>query len=294
MSFVPQIETFNVARRKAFFASDDNKSRLRSPGHNMIIIERDGQNDIVANRSVSDSYEIHQPSEIMATFQDVAEKTGLEIKNVLTNPNNGGLMISARYGKFNIGNNDPYDIDLVFYTSHCGKYRTFLTLNTLRLACMNQLPALYREKDRFIFAEKHYKNALDITMIKESLEYIPESINMFDARVNQLIDTKVTYKDFVEFYIQHFKLNRDAKQFQNKIDSLAYIYNSAPGQKQITNDNAYKALNAITYIQTHDLSDIEQVKSLGKRNTKFKDIQTLKGNGDKSLKAMDALLALAA
>src|SRR5690606_6279052 len=68
---------------------------------------------------VSNSYEVHQPSEIYQTFLDVSAKTGLQVNRVLTNKHNGGFLLSAKYDSVKIAG-ESHDANLVFYTSHCG------------------------------------------------------------------------------------------------------------------------------------------------------------------------------
>ena len=199
---------------------------------------------------VSPSYEVHQPLDVYKTFLNVAESTGLEVKRVLNNPVNGGLLISAEYSQCKIIGED-HAVNLTFYTSHCGKYKTFLTLDLLRIACFNQTPVLYKNKDRHIFAEKHYRNALDISLIESTLEGIPASIEAYNTQCELLEDTVMSWEDFVEYYIEANKVNREAKQFQTKIDKLKAIYCNAPGQREL-GANQYKAYNAVTYMNTHE------------------------------------------
>ena len=231
---------------------------------------------------VSDKYEIHQPKEILATFTSVAERTGLEISTVKTNSFNGGMLISAKYSECFIAD-DKHDINLVFYTSHCGKYRTFLTLNALRIACFNQVPVLYKNQNRFIVAEKHYQNALDVNMIERVLENIPASVAAYKTRADRLKDVRLTEADFVEWYVKQMKWNEDSKQFDSKVAKLRAVYRGAEGQDVAGDNTAWKGFNAVTYINTH-----------GGKNTALREENALIKGGDLSLKLFDNLFSLAA
>ena len=227
---------------------------------------------------VSDRYEVHQPAEVLNQFNQVAEKTGLQVNRVLPNPKNGGLLISAKYGDAVNFNGDSHDINLVFYTSHCGKYKTFLTLDTLRMACFNQLPALYRNQQRFIFSEKHYKNALDIEVIGKTLEGIPTSLEAHAETLEILGQKSFDFDSFVDLYKQHYKLNSEQKQYQTKLDKIKSVYYNAPGQQHL-GENAYKALQAVTYMNTHE-----------GRNTSMKEENSLIKGGNDSLVFVEELL----
>ena len=228
---------------------------------------------------VSDRYEVHQPREILEQFNQVAEKTGLEVNRVITNPVNGGLLISAKYDNVSIVG-ESHDVNVTFYTSHCGKYKTFMSLDTLRLSCFNQVPVLFRNKERHIVSEKHYRNALNLDTIAAKLVHIPESVAAYNAKAETLLSKRLSMADFVEFFIEHQKLDRDAKRFQSKVDELKAMYYSAPGQRHL-GENAYKAYQAVTFDNTHN-----------GRNTAYKQEQILTKKSNDSLVVLEKLLAL--
>lgn len=247
--------------------------------------EIDGKKGLFVNEKniniVSNHYEIVQPRQVLQTFESVAESAGLQINRVLTNPNNGGLMISAFFDQVQIVGED-HNVNLVFYTSHCGKYKTFLTLDLLRIACFNQVPCLYKNKDRFIMAEKHYKNALNIDLMHTYLENIPASVQAYNTKAEILKDFKFSKADFVEWYKDQIKLHEDSKQYQSKLSNIVNTYERAEGQDIAGDNTGYKALQAITYMNTHQ----------GK-NTQFKEENKLIKGGNNSLDMMDRLIALA-
>jgi hypothetical protein len=230
---------------------------------------------------VSDKYEVHQPSEIYQTFANVAARTNLEINRVITNPTNGGLLLSAKFADTKIvGEN--HDVNVTFYTSHCGKYKTFLTLDLLRIACFNQVPCLYRNKQRFIFAEKHYQNALDINLMESKLEAIPESVEAYNEKARQLQDTKLSFNSFRDYYVDHYKLKESQKQFDSKVEKLREVYYNATGQRELANDSAYKAYQAITFFNTHEL-----------RDTAMREENILTKRASDSIVVLEELLAVA-
>lgn len=245
----------------------------------------DGKNGLFVNEQciniVSDHYEIVQPNDVYQRFAMLADQTNLKINKVLLNPQNGGLMISALFEHTRI-NGDSHDVNVVFYTSHCGKYKTFLTLDVLRIACFNQVPALYQNKDRFIFAEKHYKNALDLDLMTEALDNIPASVEAYNIRAQRLQDVKLSKADFIDWYANQLKLKKEQKQYDSKISNIKALYSSATGQTQLADGTGWKAFNAITYANTHN----------GKQ-TAYKAENALLKGGDNSLKLLDELLAIA-
>lgn len=227
---------------------------------------------------VSDKYEIHQPKAIAAKFVEVSKSHGLEIGPVLPNKSNGGLLMSAKFKNLSLGG-DSTDVNLTFYTSHDGKNKTFLSLDTLRIACYNQLPALYKNKSRFIFSEKHYQNALDIDLIGEVLENIPASMEAHNEKLLALKETKLSLDDFVTLWQTHYKVKTDAKQYDTKVAKMRAIYMNAPGQQQAPQNSAYRALQAMTYANTHEI-----------KNTALQLENSVIGGGNDSLKWMDTLL----
>jgi hypothetical protein len=201
---------------------------------------------------------------------------------VLTNPSNGGLLLSAKYADMKIAGDDS-KINLTFYTSHCGKYKSILTLDALRLACFNQVPVLYRNKGRWLVAEKHYKNALDIDSIGKLLSHIPESINAHNERMEKLKDVKLGLDDFIQMWENHYKLKKEQKQYDSKIAKLKSTYFAAPGQDICPAESAYKAFQCVTYNNTHE-----------GRNTAMRLENAFFKGGDDSLEWMEELLTLSA
>lgn len=231
---------------------------------------------------VSDKYEIHQPQEIVDTFYKVVESHGLEVNRVIPNATNGGLLLSAKYADKKIGGED-HTVNLTFFTAHDGKRKTFLSLDTLRIACFNQVPALYRNKSRWLFSEKHYANSLDMDLLGKLLTHVPESIEKHNEKIETLQNVKLSFSDFVGLWIDHYKQDKQAKQFNTKVEKLRSVYYNATGQRQVTNDTAYKAFNAMTFINTHD-----------GRNTALKDQNSFIDGGNDSLEWMHELIELSA
>jgi hypothetical protein len=227
---------------------------------------------------VSPKYEVHQPLDIYNRFQSTAEQAGLTVGRYVTNPINGSLLLSAKYDTVKVLNDDV-DFNLTFFTSHDGKYRTFLSLDSLRIICMNQLPALYGNKERFIFAEKHYQNALDIRLIEETLIGIPAAIEQFQTTAELLQQKKMNRDLFVEIVAEHYKWKKEQKQYDTKVREALTVYDNAKGQGHLDN-SAYKALQAVTYINTHNGNQ-----------TPLKAQNAFIKGGDDSLKFADFLMA---
>lgn len=227
---------------------------------------------------VSDRYEIHQPSEILSQFKNVAAETGLEVKRVLFNKSNGGLLISSKINDCKIvGEN--HDLSLTFYTSHCGKYKTFLSLSALRIACFNQVPMLVRKKSNHLFAEKHYKNALNVQSLGKLLEKIPSLVDQHNAKAETMQSKIVKFSDFVELCREKWKAEAETRAWEKKMEKLRSAYYNAPGQDIIQNDSAYKAYQAITFLNTHD-----------GRDTKYKEETVITKNAIECLEFEEILL----
>lgn len=246
------------------------------PGKRALMVGNEGDQHCV--NIVSDKYEIHQPVDIYRQFERVSNEFGLTLNKTIFNPKNGGLLISANYKSGKIVGDD-HDMNLTFYTSHCGKYKTFLTLDLLRIACMNQVPALYRNKDRHIFSEKHYRNALSIDLLGELLQDLPTAIETHHELMDTLRSKSFSKADFVEFAKDHWNLKKEQKQYQSKMDKIIAAFDHAPGQSHLEN-SAYKAYNAVTYMNTHAI-----------RNTPMKNETVMIKNSQNSLTAMQELLA---
>lgn len=230
---------------------------------------------------VSDRYEIHQPSEIISRFENFSKKCGLEPNRVITNANNGGLLMSAKCAEIKILN-EKHIVNITFYTSHCGKYRTFLSLDALRVACFNQVPMLIKRKERHLISEKHYKNSLNMNLLEKKLGEIPASIAHLTEQAEILQQKKLSFNDFLDMYVSHFKIDKAAKQFDTKVNNLKDTYFSAPGQQHLDN-NGWKAYNAITFDNTHNL-----------RDTKYKEETRITKASAQSLEFLEVLLEAAA
>lgn len=228
---------------------------------------------------VSDRYEMHQPKEIIETFREVAKNTGLQFSNkdVILNPRNGGLLLKAKYtdGVF-LG--EKHDLNLTFYTSHCGKYRTFLTLDALRLACFNQIPVLFKNKKRHLINPKHYAGSLNLDILSKKIEELPASIKAYEEKAEILNQNKMGFDTFLDMWASHNEVNREAKQFDTKVQNLRDTYYHADGQRGLE-DTAYKAYQAVTYDNTH-----------GGRKSDYKQENILTKQSDNSLEMLEVLL----
>ena len=227
---------------------------------------------------VSNQYKIHQPKKVYDTFEGLAISHGLTIDKVLTNTKNGGLLLSAHYADLKFLG-EQHKASLVFYTIHFGKNRTFLTLDFLRVACFNQIPALYQNKQRHIISEKHYQNSLDINSFEKVLESLPAQIQAYNEKAETLQQKSLSFDSFRDLYITHKKLDENQKQFDSKMAEFKGRYFRANGQNGLA-ESAYKAFQAITYENTH----------LGRNTAMQLENSFIKG-GDDSLVWLDTLLA---
>ena len=228
---------------------------------------------------VSGKYQIHQPMEVFESFNNVADKCGLDIQRVISSRLTGGMIIEAKYDTVSFVG-EEHDVTVVFFTDHTGRYCTSLSLNTLRHLCMNQAAMLSRGKDRHLFKEKHYNRSLDIDNFERLLEYVPQSVEMYNARMEQLLEKKFTYGQFQEFFIRMTKLDKESKQYQTKIANLKDCYYNAQGQDVIANDTGYKAFNVISFMNTHQL-----------RESKAKTERLYQAKAKNTLAMTEALLA---
>jgi hypothetical protein len=199
---------------------------------------------------VSDRYEVHQPSEILAEFQEVAASGGIDVEAVKTNPATGAMMIVSSLASCKIAGED-HKAKLIFYTSHDGKNKTFLSLDFLRIVCMNQLRKLYKNESQHIFAEKHYKNALSLKTIGPVIDSLNQELAEQENLAQRLLEKRIDFSKAREVFASHKKYDEQQKQFESKMAEFRATYFSAPGQNDLPDHSAYKLLNAVTYLNTH-------------------------------------------
>ena len=204
---------------------------------------------------VADSYKVVQPKEVISTFE---KTSGLNIDKVLTNPNTGAILIKSRMDNPYI-NGEEHTIDLTFYCGHDSKYRTLLSMQALRVACMNQMPAISANKGLWLMSEKHYR-AFDLEKMRNLVEGLPLMITNFKAQYAALDDIQLSKKQFLELFVEHYKAT------DKQIDKMKEVYSFATGQREIKHETAYKAYNAVTYQLTH--GGRKGVNGLEKNNIK--------------------------
>ena len=191
---------------------------------------------------VSDRYNVVQPRTVYESFKRVE---GVTINKMLTNPHTGGLLLAST-----IQGNDDYSHDLVFYTGHNGQYRTVLTLQTLRMACMNQCPTLLANKSQHLISAKHYQ-FLDFKHMSEIIKNVPTMVNDFQTTMGLLEGMNLTFSKFAELYMEKEKIT-DSRKDKVK-EKLEQTYYCEEGQSVLPNDSAIKAFNTITFMNTHNV-----------------------------------------
>lgn len=189
---------------------------------------------------VAPSYKIVQPADVIRTFENTS---GLTIDRVLTNHNTGAILLkSSLENPFIDG--EEHKIDLTFYTGHNGQYRTLLSLQALRVACFNQMPAIAGNKNLWLMSEKHY-SSFNLEHMQSIIEQLPLMIANFKNQYVALKDINLSKKDFLELFATHYKATDKA------IEKMSDVYSFARGQESLS-DNGYKAYQAITYDLTHN------------------------------------------
>lgn len=244
--FAPAHDIVTVDESPLYAPTGENGEMLPQPGKKGLFVENAMIN------VVSENYKVVQPLQVVKQFMEVAKQTDLKVNKILNNPNNGGLLISSTFEETRIAGED-HNVNVVFYTSHDGKYKTMLTLQTLRIACFNQVPTLYRDrKDNIIFSEKHYRNTLDVDLISKRLLDIPDAVQRYNEIANMLKSASMTKKQFIDFYINHAKIDTEAPRSAGKIAKIENIWQSGQGQELCGSDNMWRALNAVSYLNTHE------------------------------------------
>lgn len=232
-----------------------------------LIITDDQGVETPVKRIVSKGFAVHQPSQVLKAFENVAERTNLDVTQVIQNPSKGGLIIQAKYeGTRIVG--EEHDVMVSLLTSHDGTTSTILSLYALRHVCWNQAAMISKENELHLFKTKHYRNALDIDVFEEKIADIPERVRMYNARMENLLETRLTYDNFADFYINHFNVDKESSGFDNVMEKLKSRYYHADGQDIIANDTAYKAFHCVTHAMTHgtqENSTIDQFASLSRQ-----------------------------
>lgn len=196
---------------------------------------------------VSDRYKVVQPQMIVDLFQS---NTNLEITKTASNVNNGSLLLGAKYKDITI-NNEAHNLTLSFYTGHNTQYSTFVSLQALRVACMNQLPALIGSPQLHLMKCKHI-HEFPFDDLQKLIETLPRHVSNFEVQCDRLKESKLTLNEFLELYVEFFKLQEKASK-DKTISKITALYKQAPGQDIITNDTAYKAFHTVTYDLTHNI-----------------------------------------
>jgi len=199
---------------------------------------------------VSDRYKVVQPNEIVDTFTSA---TGLTIDSMLTNKAKGSLLIKAFLANPYI-DGEEHRINLTFYTSHCGKYKTFLSMQALRMLCENQLPAITKDTGLYLMSSKHYSE-FNFQELADTLETLPLHMKNFKDQYVELKDVTLSKKQFLELFVEQFKINTNSTRGNNIIEAMRYNYDNARGQRECPSDSGYKAYQALTYHLTHNGRD---------------------------------------
>lgn len=194
---------------------------------------------------VSENYHVVQPRDVMSRLESIP---GLRTTTALSNPNTGGLLVAAKLD--NRIDNFSYQHNLVFYTGHNGQYRTLLTNQSLRLACMNQCSTLLGQKERHLYSEKHYKE-FDVEKMGEIIENVPRIAAEFERNMRDMEAEPLSLSRFVELYMDRQKVSDQRKDSVRL--TLMDIYRNAKGQSVLPENTVAKAFNTITYLNTHNL-----------------------------------------
>ena len=181
--------TFNIIEESIYTVSAEDRIN-QIPKKKALFVE-----DKCIN-IVGDKYKIVQPNDVIQAFQN---STGLTVDKILTNKNTGGLLLKSTLANPYL-NGDEHKIDLTFYTGHNGQYRTFLSLQALRIACMNQLPAMNANKSLWLMNEKHYQS-FSFDKLQKIIETLPLHMANFTNDYSKLIDIKITKKEFLELFV---------------------------------------------------------------------------------------------
>ena len=209
------------------------------PGRKSLIINKKSINQ------VSEKYGIVQPRDVAQTFEKIS---GLSIDKLKMNPNTGGMLIGATLENTRI-DGDAHNISLCFYTGHNSQYRTILTMQALRIACENQIPAMMADKSKFLISEKHYGD-FDFARMKSTIESLPARIAAFKEKYAALKDVHLTKSQFIDLFIE---FNKTVESRRDEVAAhIGNVYTSARGQDSLSDGNAYKAFQAITFDLTHN------------------------------------------
>lgn len=188
---------------------------------------------------VSDKYKVVQPSDVMRSFE---RTTDLTIDAVLSNTHTGGLLIKSRMMNPTI-NGEKHSIDLTFYTGHNGQYRTILSLQALRMLCMNQIPAISKNENLWLMNEKHYRD-FDLQKMESLMDQAGHALIEWKQEYTGLLDIPLTARQFIELW------QEETKATDKAVQKMADIYQFADGQSHL-GESVYKAYQAITYDLSH-------------------------------------------
>lgn len=236
---------WHVERNPVWFSRDG--VFYSSPKHKMLV-----RNDTGAVFAcVSDGYEPVQPRELLAFFNDTAEKFNLHLETA--GSVRGGRRIwalAANKNEIKIGRVDIIKPYLLLCTAFDKTQATHAKFTTVRVVCNNTIEAAMSEKDANEVIIPH-STKFDADKVKVSMGLMEETFEEFEVKANKLAESPMSEehaREWVQKWFGHFNEEDELTAHSKaKIENILTLVKHAPGQDLPTaRGTAWGLLNGIT------------------------------------------------
>jgi len=210
---------------------------------------------------VSKTYQIVQPSEILAGFENAVNNLGAGFQMDGIGMFNNGRLIWGRASSdhpIRIKGTDSLNSYLYMITSFDGSVSTMGFVSTLRAICSNALHLVSGKGDK-LFSLSHrseYKG-----QASSALDSYMKQVDEFTANANALSDKRMSPEDVVGFYTKLLYPNKSDFTEREKTTIKKYINVAATGAgsklesvgSDVNGMSAWGVVNGVTNVVDHGL-----------------------------------------
>jgi len=205
---------------------------------------------------VSDMYKVVQPAEVMDFFAEVCKVGGFKMETAGMLKSGAVYWALARTGsELNLGGKDiilPY---MLLATSCDKSLSTTAMLTSTRVVCNNTLTYAVEGKNSAALRIPH-STGFDPKRVMAEFGLIDGSWEAFGKKAKQLVETRVSKEQMIQFYMELMYPNQSDMDITVKrpaLDALIATYELGVGQQTKTaNGTAWGLVNAVTRYVDHD------------------------------------------
>lgn len=153
---------------------------------------------------VGNRYHVVQPEDVLEFFRDLTEERGfiLETAGVLFSGSKYWAMARTPH-ELQLGE-DSVKEHLLLATACDGSMATTARYVRTRVVCNNTIMAALSEKDGGKVIRVEHRSKFDSKAVKRELKLVDESWAEFIDQTKQMADTKVSYKNAAQYFIEMF------------------------------------------------------------------------------------------